>query len=101
MEQEQEKCHWCKAGKFDPPKRKCSEPNFHWLLAGREWHMDGENKWVAVETKEHRQASFDGLLNRGDMKAEAAAISNVQIGTLSFEAQLVDGKLTLVKQKEE
>lgn len=103
MDDEQERCPWCKARKFDPPKKKCSEPNFHWLLAGREWHQNGEGEWKPIETRQAREEAFDGLLVPADREKEAEAIGTVTIvgGTeQKFRAVIRDGELKLVADSE-
>lgn len=55
-------CPSCLRGKFNRPRRRCDDVNFHWLLAGREWKLFDEGLWRAVETEQSRRESFDGLL---------------------------------------
>lgn len=85
---EPEKCPWCKNGLYDPPKKKCDEPDFHWKLAGREWKFVND-EWVAVETADHRAASFDGLL--------APEKERRQIRV--YTAEIVDGKARVTGSK--
>ena len=97
MDDEQEKCKRCKGRKFDRPKKKCTEPDFHWLMAGREWQKDAEEGWVAVETQQSRRTSYDGLLVHGDLKQQAQTIAKVTFGNVTLEAKVIDGEVKLVR----
>lgn len=55
-------CPSCERGKFNRPRIRCKDLDFHWLLAGREWKKDDDGLWRAVETEQSRRESFDGLL---------------------------------------
>jgi hypothetical protein len=60
---EQERCESCKGRKFDPPRKKCIDLDFHWLLAGREWEWsDDDGVYKAVLTTEAVKSSYDGLI---------------------------------------
>lgn len=86
---EPEKCPWCKNGLYDPPKRKCDEPDFHWKLEGREWKLV-EGQWVATETAAHREGSFDGLLVPAEKRRRQIRV---------YTAELVDGQARVTGSK--
>jgi hypothetical protein len=87
---EPEKCPWCKNGLYDPPKRKCDEPDFHWKLAGREWTVNEEGQWVATETAAHREGSFDGLLVTSEKSKAKLRV---------YMAEVVDGQIRVTGSK--
>ena len=62
---EQPTCDSCKRGKFDPPRAKCREVDFHWLRAGTKWDFDGD-AYKPVVTGAADNEMFDGLLVRED-----------------------------------